>query len=90
VRGWVIVFYRDFFCLVLLVFCWGGGGGGGVDLEIGLLFILNWMVTSCPESGRLLIYFQSVSGSPYVMLASNSTFIDLEAVSLSLNTEMFN
>jgi hypothetical protein len=48
------------------------------------------MVASYPESSRLLIYFQSVSGLPYIILASNSTFIDLEAVRVSLNTEMLN
>ena len=38
------------------------------------------VVASFPEFSRLLIYFQSVSGSPYIMCASNSTLFNLEGV----------
>jgi hypothetical protein len=68
--------------------------GGGAGRWSG---VRDWTVVysvlddnKLSEFSRLLIYFQSVSGSSYIVLVFNLTLFDLEAVRVPLNTKILN
>jgi hypothetical protein len=68
----------------------GGGRWSDVRDWAVVYSVLDGSKLSRIEFSRLLIYFQSVSGSSYIVLTFNLTLFDLEAVRVSLNTKILN